>query len=321
MHRLTVRAGSPADGHTIGDLAGAARRRVGQLRRARRPARPDPARHPPAARRRCPGAGRDLDRAADLAASKAGGGAVAGPRATHPSAACEDAAMPGAGQPALGQVAIGQRSRHVAAPVGQDMHRAAVPDGDHGHLAEHFPHRLAFRQIGLAIRWCQPGSTRCGTGSAWLAPPARRNDRWPPARPLNATLRVRPAAAGGPAVAAGTSDEPYRLIARRRRPRAPRPPASAARAARTSPPRPPSPAGTAALRPEAVSVRPPGRRGRSSTLADSHAPTGAWTSTGCKGCPSQTPCSPSRNRPGPDQPGHALARGDGLVQAGIVLET
>ena len=25
--------------------------------------------------------------------------------------------------------------------------------------------------------------------------------------------------------------------------------------------------------------------------------------------------------PGPDQPGHALARGDGLVQAGIVLET
>jgi hypothetical protein len=42
-------------------------------------------------------------------------------------------------------------------------------------------------RLAESIRHCQSGSTRCGTASAWLAPPASRNEMWPPSSPLAAT--------------------------------------------------------------------------------------------------------------------------------------
>ena len=48
-------------------------------------------------------------------------------------------------------------------------------------------------------------------------------------------------------------------------------------------------------------------RGRQKEPADSHALTGAWAGTGCSGRPSQTPCRPSRRRPGRTVRAAALA--------------
>jgi hypothetical protein len=39
----------------------------------------------------------------------------------------------------------------------------------------------------VAIRYCQPGLTRCGTCSAWLAPPASRKGEMTPSSPLTET--------------------------------------------------------------------------------------------------------------------------------------
>ena len=230
-----------------------------------------------------------------------GCGAVAGPRMTAPSLTRNTL-------PCHGQVR--QPSASFPSNSGPDrwLHRPASTCTSRPSRMTTTGTSPTSRFTGLrsgssaaGIRSCQPGSTRCGTGSAWLAPPASRNEMCPPsspARPAVASPARRSAREAGRARV--TRDAAYS------------PAAAPLAMACTVPTRiccsccsdqstvPASAAGAAAASPSRTSRRdacsPPGHASR--TVADSHSPIGACASRGCSGWPSHTPCRASRLRPG-----------------------
>ena len=190
----------------------------------------------------------------------------------------EHAAVPRTGQAAVRELALGQRAGRVAAPVGQDMHGAVGPDRPRPGSrracgAPVFPRADRPRPTGGASR-ARPGAA---PASAWLAPPASRNEMCPPASPLRRDdgqagqpQGAAQPAGRGPAATPRTGPSPPGCPSR-----APRRRASAARAARTSRPRlPPRPGPRPSDRRRPAAAPPSGSPpDRSRMLADSQVPT------------------------------------------------